>query len=81
MLPRTGSNVLRQIVQIPYDQRWQLYHRLQELNIPCSRLENGSLQVEIDNTIALILLNSTVIQCTASRLSLIDWLKRCWQAK
>lgn len=79
MLPPSRSNVLHQIVQIPYDQRWQIYHRLQELNIPCSCLEDGSLQVQINNWIAAILLRSTVIQCTVSRRSLIDWLERCWQ--
>ncbi|MBE9211751.1 hypothetical protein IQ247_03300 [Plectonema cf. radiosum LEGE 06105] len=79
MLLPSSSNVLHQIVQIPHSQRWQIYHRLQELNIPCSCLSDGSLQVQINNTMAAILLRSTVIQFTASRLSLIDWLERCWQ--
>ena len=78
MLPPSGSNVLRQIVLIPYHQRWQIYHRLQELNVPCSCMSDGSLQVQIDNWIAAILLHSTVIQFTASRLSFIDLLQRCW---
>ncbi|NJL81124.1 MAG: hypothetical protein HC836_04670 [Richelia sp. RM2_1_2] len=79
MLLPQSSNVLHQIVQIPHSQRWQIYYRLQELNIPCSCLSDGSLQVQINNTIAAILLRSTVIQFTASRCSLIDWLERCWQ--
>ncbi|MDY6901452.1 MAG: hypothetical protein SWZ49_25755 [Cyanobacteriota bacterium] len=78
MLPPSGSNVLHQIVLIPYHQRWQIYHRLQELNIPCACRSDGSLQVQINNWIAAILLHSTVIQFTASRQSLIDWLERCW---
>lgn len=81
MLPPSGSNVLHQIVEIPYHQRWQIYHRLQELNIPCCCREDGSLQVQVNNWIAAILIRSTVIQFTASRLSLIDWLERCWQLK
>ncbi|MGB3757901.1 MAG: Asr1405/Asl0597 family protein [Rivularia sp. (in: cyanobacteria)] len=36
------------------------------------------MQVQIDNWIAAILLHSTVIQFTASRRSLINWLERCW---
>ena len=79
MSPPPGSNVLHQIVQIPYYLRWQIYHRLQELNIPCSCREDGSLQVQVNNFVAAILLRSTVMQFTASRLSLIDWLERCWQ--
>ncbi|MGB3761066.1 MAG: Asr1405/Asl0597 family protein [Rivularia sp. (in: cyanobacteria)] len=78
MLPPHGFNVLHQRVQIPYDQRWQIYHRLQELDIPCCCKSDGSLQVQIDNWIAAILLHSTVIQFTASRRSLINWLERCW---
>jgi hypothetical protein len=78
MLPLNGSNVLHQIVQIPYHQRWEIYHRLQELNIPCACLSDGSLQVQLNNCIAAILLRSIVIQNTASRLSLINWLERCW---
>ncbi|MEO1376675.1 MAG: Asr1405/Asl0597 family protein [Cyanobacteria bacterium J06635_10] len=79
MLPPPSSNVLHQIVQIPYFLRWQIYHRLQELEIPCYCREDGSLQVQLNSWIAAILLRSIVIQFTASRLSLIDWLERCWQ--
>lgn len=79
MLPPPASDAVHQIVQIPRYQRWQIYHRLQELNIPCSCLSDGSLQVQINNSVAAILLRSTVIQFTASRPSLIDWLQRCWQ--
>jgi hypothetical protein len=78
MLPPDGFNVLHQKVQIPYHQRWQIYHRLQELDIPCCCKSDGSLQVQIDNSIAAVLLYSTVIQFTASRRPLINWLERCW---
>ncbi|MBF2014797.1 MAG: hypothetical protein IGS23_06225 [Rivularia sp. T60_A2020_040] len=79
MLLPPSSNILYQTVQIPRYQRWQIYHRLQELNIPCSCLSDGTLQVQVNNTIAAILLRSIVIQFTASRPSLINWLERCWQ--
>ncbi len=81
MSPTSGSGNLHQIVQIPRELRWQIYYRLQELNIPCSCLEDGSLEVQINSCITAFLLHSTVVQCTASRLSLIDWLERCWQLK
>ncbi|MEB3216031.1 MAG: hypothetical protein VKN72_07230 [Nostocales cyanobacterium 94392] len=79
MLLPPSSHALHQIVQIPRYQRWQIYHRLQELDIPCSCLSDGSLQVQVNNTITAILLRSIVIQFTASRPSLINWLERCWQ--
>ena len=79
MLPPPSSNVLYQIVQIPYFLRWQIYHRLQELGIKSCCREDGSLLVQVNSWIAAILLRSIVIQFTASRRSLIDWLERCWQ--
>ncbi|MCX7592206.1 MAG: hypothetical protein N2235_00310 [Fischerella sp.] len=69
----------RYIVQIPLSDRWQVYHRLQELMIPCSCLPDGSLRVQINSGLAAILVHSTVRQFMASRQELIDWLEKCWQ--
>lgn len=78
MVPPPASNILYQI-QIPYCQRWQICYRLRELEIKCCCQEDGSLQVQLNNWIAAVLLRSTIIQFTASRPSLINWLERCWQ--
>ncbi|MDJ0733691.1 MAG: hypothetical protein QNJ47_06315 [Nostocaceae cyanobacterium] len=76
--PRNPQALGEQILQVPVGDRWRIYHRLQELMIPCSCPVDGSLRVEINNSIALILLHSTVMQFTATRTELINWLERCW---
>ncbi|MCL6435603.1 MAG: hypothetical protein K6T90_15605 [Leptolyngbyaceae cyanobacterium HOT.MB2.61] len=65
-------------VEVPLGDRWCIYHRLQELMIPCACSKDGSLRVEVNHGIAAILLRSTVQQFTASRQELVDWLERCW---
>ncbi|GAB1543336.1 hypothetical protein NUACC21_60100 [Scytonema sp. NUACC21] len=67
------------IVQIPVGDRWRIYHRLQELMIPCWCPPDGSLRVKIDGCLTAILVRSTVFQLMASRQELIDWLEQCWQ--
>ncbi|NJK49544.1 hypothetical protein HC931_16545 [Candidatus Gracilibacteria bacterium] len=59
--------------------RWHIYHRLQELTIPCWCLEDGSLRVEVNDSIAAILVRSVVHQIVASRPDLLKWLESCWQ--
>lgn len=64
-------------LQVSRLDRWQVSHRLQELNIPSWCPEDGSLQVEVKNAIAALLVRSVVRQMD-SRPELIDWLERCW---
>jgi hypothetical protein len=59
--------------------RWRIYHRLQELTIPCWCLEDGSLSVEVKDSIAALLVRSVVHQFVASRQELLKWLENCWQ--
>ncbi len=82
MLPPYTSNTLDDrycIVQIPLSDRWQVYHRLQELMIPCVCDSDGFLRVQVDNFLTVILVHSIVKQFSFSRQELIDWLERCWQ--
>jgi hypothetical protein len=58
--------------------RWSVYHRLQELNINCWCAPDGSLWVEIENTLHAVLLRSVITQWTNSRRDLSEWLDRCW---
>jgi hypothetical protein len=67
-----------QVLQIPLSDRWRIYHRLQELMIPCSCPPDGSLRVQVNSLLAAILIRSTVMQFLASRHELLDWLERCW---
>ncbi|MBF2065221.1 MAG: hypothetical protein IGS39_12475 [Calothrix sp. C42_A2020_038] len=80
MLPTTSHEPLNtQIINIPFAERWQVYHRLQELMIPCWCPNDGSLRVHINSTLTAILVRSTLIQFFASRVELIDWLEQCWR--
>lgn len=74
------DNLAGQIVQISRRDRWQVYHRLQELKILCWCPADGSLRVEINNSIEAALVRSTIMQFIADRSELVDWLQRCWQA-
>ncbi|MGA9378818.1 MAG: Asr1405/Asl0597 family protein [Phormidium sp.] len=70
-----------QIVEISRPNRWQVYHRLQELMISCWCPNDGSLRVDVNNSIEAILVRSTVQQFIAPRAELVDWLERCWRTK
>ncbi len=68
------------VVSVPRGDRWRIYHRLQELMIPCWCLPDGSLRVEVKHSIAAILLRSVVQQFIAPRIEMVNWLERCWTA-
>lgn len=77
--PPSSNASVGQIVNVSRIDRWVIYHRLQELMIPCWCPADGSLRVEVNNSIAAILLRSTVQQFVASRQELVEWLERCWR--
>ena len=81
MKPSTSNQPITHSVEIDFNQRWGVYHRLQELGIPCNCFSNQPLQVEIDNPRAIAQLSCVVKQSTASRSELIDWLDNCWKLK
>lgn len=60
--------------------KWQIYQRLQELNIPCKCSTNQPLRVDARSTTDAIQLWSVMKQFNASRPELIDWLKQCWHS-
>jgi hypothetical protein len=68
------------VVNVSRIDRWQIYYRLQELMIPCCCPDDGSLRVEVNDSVAAVLVRSTVQQYIASRQELVDWLERCWKA-
>ncbi len=69
---------ISQVAKIKRSDRWIVYRRLQELNIPCWCPSDGTLWIEIDRCIDAILLRSTVHQFVSTRSELADWLERCW---
>ncbi|NJK36919.1 MAG: hypothetical protein HC835_07220 [Oscillatoriales cyanobacterium RM2_1_1] len=76
---RLAPEVAPEVIDISRVDRWQVYHRLQELAIPCWCLEDGSLWVEIQTISAAVIVRSVVQQFTASRRELLNWLEQCWQ--
>ncbi|AFY89981.1 Asr1405/Asl0597 family protein [Chroococcidiopsis thermalis] len=80
MFKPTSSDPNVQVVEIPVSDRWRIYHRLQELSIPCCCPADGSLVVEVNSAIAAFLVRSTVQHFLATRQELLDWLERCWTA-
>ncbi|HEY9710307.1 MAG TPA: Asr1405/Asl0597 family protein [Oculatellaceae cyanobacterium] len=77
--PPSSNPSVGQIVNVSRIDRWVIYHRLQELMIPCWCPADGSLRVEVNNSVAAVLVRSTVQQFVASRQELVEWLERCWR--
>jgi hypothetical protein len=71
----------QQIVTVNWAERWLVYYRLRELQIPCQCSTDKPLQVQLDNTKTAIQLWSVARQFSASRQELVDWLNCCWQIK
>ncbi|TAE61058.1 MAG: hypothetical protein EAZ76_12045 [Nostocales cyanobacterium] len=67
-----------QILDIPRSDRWQIYHRLQELMITCSCPADGSLRVQVNTLQEAMLVHSTVMQLLSPRHELVAWLEVCW---
>ncbi|MGB3534086.1 MAG: Asr1405/Asl0597 family protein [Microcoleaceae cyanobacterium] len=67
-----------EIVQINWTDRWFVYKRLQELEIPCCCGAQQPLRANICNCRDALQLISVIKQITASRQELIQKLERCW---
>ena len=68
-----------QIVTIQWSDRWQIYHRLQALEIGCQCGANKPLEVQVDDIKTAIQLWSVAKQFTAPRYELVNWLNQCWK--
>jgi hypothetical protein len=62
-------------------ERWEIYWRLQELNIPAQCVTDRPLSAQITSPAAAILVWSVVRRTTAPRRELVLWLHRCWQTE
>jgi hypothetical protein len=66
-------------IEVQSEDRWQIYHRLQELEIPCQCASYRPLVVWVDHPLAAIQLWSVVQQVTVPRQQQADRLEACWQ--
>lgn len=67
-----------EVVEVAWSQRWQVYQRLQELEIPCWCQVDHPLRVKITNTTEAVQLASVLRRLSASRRELALSLERCW---
>lgn len=72
------SRQLQRIAIARCDRR-QIAQRLQDLDLACTCLDDGSLQVDISYPIAALQLWSVMQQFTAPRSALVARLTQCWR--
>ncbi|NEQ97879.1 MAG: hypothetical protein F6K30_14360 [Cyanothece sp. SIO2G6] len=65
------------MIQVDCGDRWQAYHRLQELDIPCECRSYKPLLVDVSTAQACVQVWSVVRRTSTSRLDLAQWLNRC----
>jgi hypothetical protein len=67
------------LVEVNWADRWQVYQRLKELDIPCTCKPNQPLKVEIGSPVTAVQLWSVIQRLTASRQDQILTLECCWK--
>lgn len=68
-----------QLIDLPTLDRWQVYHRLQELDIPCQCSLYQPIKVQISNPTQLIQVWSVTRQVINPSVKLGEFLDNCWQ--
>lgn len=71
----------QQVVEVDWLDRWLVYQRLQELEIPCCCETNKPLTVQISNPVALVQLWSVIRCLSASRQEMISVLQKSWHCE
>lgn len=66
-----------EVLAINWVDRWQVYQRLQELEIPCWCGMNEPLRLQVKTVQQAIQLLSVLKQFTTSRQELVKWLEQC----
>lgn len=77
--PLSRQPEVTEMVKVEWADRWQVYQRLQELDIPCWCETNQPLRVHIADAVAAVQLWSVLRQLNAPRQDLTNWLERCWR--
>lgn len=79
MNPADPELAVCEIVQVSWLDRWQVYRRLQELEIPCWCGVDQPLRTQINTVKQAAQLISVLRQVSGSRAQLVQWLECCWQ--
>ncbi|ABA24128.1 conserved hypothetical protein [Trichormus variabilis ATCC 29413] len=80
MKPFSSEVEEKSVVEVDWADRWQVYQRLQELEIPCWCEANQPLKVELVTPMTVVQLWSVMRQFTSSRQDLIYSLEINWQS-
>lgn len=67
-----------EMIEVQCSERWSIYRRLQELEIPCSCSYSQPLKVQIGSTMIAIQLWGVSRQVNAARTILVEHLEQCW---
>lgn len=68
-----------EVIEIQCQDRWQVYHRLQELEIDCWCSGYQPLRVRVMSATEAIQIWSVAQHAIVSRRALIPWLEACWK--
>ena len=77
--PSSQSNQTDTSFTIDCEDRWQVYHRLQELDFRCQCAGFKPLQVEVETAAEAVQLWSVVQRVSQPKQRLVDTLKRSWK--
>ena len=75
--PEQPDSQLVNMTAVDCGDRWQVYFRLQELEIPCQCRSYQPLLVDIQSAQSLVQVWSVVKRVSASRSDLSEWLNQC----
>lgn len=75
----SAAGETRRAITVKWAYRWEVFRRLQALEIDCQCSTNEPLLVNLDSPTTLIQVWSVMRQFTAERHQLIDWLNGCWK--
>lgn len=73
------SSSISQLIDLPGLDRWQVYQRLQELDIPCQCSLYQPIKIQVSNPTQLIQVWSVTRQVTTPPVELAKFLNKCWQ--
>ncbi len=79
MVPDPLVSESSETISVARQDRWQVYLRLQELDVSCSYTSDQPLQAQVHSPADALQVWSVVQQITAPRQELVLWLKRCWK--
>lgn len=73
-----ASEQTKKAIAVKWAYRWEIFRRLQALDIDCQCATNEPLLVNLNSPTTLTQVWSVIRQSTAQRHQLVDWLNDCW---